>query len=200
MRKSSPGTKLTMADMVVLSLIAEGPQHGYAVGAELARRQVEDWASVSRAQIYYSLEKLAKIGHIRATRDAKAATGPERAVYAITAAGTRALRAALADTGWATQRPPPPFLTWVLLAWYGDPADRARVIAERVRFLDTHIVRERDTIAAIARDDPQASTAILVVELLLAQFEVERAWLDRLAADPWMTGERELRTETQRRG
>ena len=54
--------------------------------------------------------------------------------------------------------------------------------------------------AAIARDDPQASTAILVVELLLAQFEVERAWLERLAADPWMTGERELRTETQRRG
>src|SRR6185312_9973987 len=171
-----------------------------AVGAELTRRQVEDWASVSRAQIYYSLEKLAKVGHIRATRDAKAATGPERAVYAITAAGTRALRAALADTDWATQRPPPPFLTWVLLAWYGDAAARTRVIAERARFLDGHIAREREIIAAIARDDPQASTAILVVELVLAQFEVERAWIDRLAADPWMTGERTLRNEPRARG
>jgi DNA-binding PadR family transcriptional regulator len=189
MAKSSPGKQLSTADLVVLSLIAEGPRHGYAVSAELARRQVQDWASVSRAQIYYSLDKLAKAGHILQARDAGESAGPDRAVYRISAAGTRALQAALAQTHWATGRPPPPFLTWVLLAWYAQPADRKRVIDERKRFLDENIVREQETLEAIRKDDPQASTAMLAVELLLAQFEVERAWIDRLETDPWMTGD-----------
>ena len=50
---------LTTPDMVVLSLIAERPMHGYDISAELDRRLIRDWASVSRAQVYYSLEKLA---------------------------------------------------------------------------------------------------------------------------------------------
>src|ERR1700738_2294237 len=110
--------RLSVADLVVLSLIAEGSRHGYAVYAELQRRQVEEWASVSRAQIYYSLEKLAAEGHIASARDADSPLGPERAVYRLTAAGKRALRAALADPAWATRTAPSPFLTWALLAWY----------------------------------------------------------------------------------
>ena len=34
--------------------------HGYQANAELERRQVRDWAGLSRPQIYYSLEKLAR--------------------------------------------------------------------------------------------------------------------------------------------
>jgi hypothetical protein len=38
--------------------------HGYGVNQELARREVRDWAGVSRPQVYYSLRKLADAGHI----------------------------------------------------------------------------------------------------------------------------------------
>ena len=44
--------------LIVLAVLAEGPLHGYALNAELGRRAVEDWASVSRPQVYYSLKKL----------------------------------------------------------------------------------------------------------------------------------------------
>jgi len=178
--------RLSIADMVVLSLIAEGPRHGYAVYAELQRRQVEDWAPVSRAQIYYSIEKLAAEGHLAAGRDVTSPLGPARAVYRISATGKRALRAALADPAWATRTAPSPFLTWALLAWYADPAARARVMEARARFLDAQINLERETLDAIRRDDPQATTAQLVIELVIEQLQVERVWLERLKQDPWI--------------
>src|SRR5690242_8214246 len=48
-------TAVTLADLVVLSLLCEGPRHGYELWAELERRQVEKWASISKPQVYYSL-------------------------------------------------------------------------------------------------------------------------------------------------
>ncbi|MFI5107117.1 MAG: hypothetical protein ACHP79_19505, partial [Terriglobales bacterium] len=54
--------ELTVPDLVLLSLLAEQPMHGYQANLELERRQVEDWAGISRPQVYYSLEKLARLG------------------------------------------------------------------------------------------------------------------------------------------
>ncbi|MDB4889201.1 MAG: hypothetical protein JWL61_1056, partial [Gemmatimonadetes bacterium] len=44
---------LTVADLVVLSMLAERAMHGYELWAELERRQVHDWASISKPQVYY---------------------------------------------------------------------------------------------------------------------------------------------------
>src|SRR5215468_4140650 len=84
---------LTVPDLVVLSLLAERPMHGYEVVAELERRQVHDWANVSRPQVYYSLEKLQRLGLLRLAADEEPAAGPERRVLTTTPAG----RARLAD-------------------------------------------------------------------------------------------------------
>src|SRR5260370_23716288 len=48
---------LSTADLVLLSLLAERPMHGYQANLELERREIHDWANVSRPQVYYSLEK-----------------------------------------------------------------------------------------------------------------------------------------------
>jgi DNA-binding PadR family transcriptional regulator len=66
--KHSPAkhSPLTTPDLVLLSLLAERPMHGYQANLELERRQVHDWAGISRPQVYYSLEKLARAGFIRA--------------------------------------------------------------------------------------------------------------------------------------
>ena len=77
---------LTTPDMVILSLLAERPMHGYDVSAELDRRLIRDWASVSRPQVYYSLEKLARLALVRVASDAAPAAGPERRVFATSAA------------------------------------------------------------------------------------------------------------------
>ena len=70
--------------------------HGYQANLELERRQVRDWAGISRPQVYYSLEKLERTGMIRASRDDQAAAGPERRVFQTTAKGRQALQQALA--------------------------------------------------------------------------------------------------------
>src|SRR5215467_5077786 len=84
---------LTTPDLVLLSLLAERPMHGYQANLELERRQVRDWAGISRPQVYYSLEKLERLGLLRASKDSEPAAGPDRSVLAVTASG----RAALAD-------------------------------------------------------------------------------------------------------
>src|SRR5215470_2433475 len=114
-----PGDKrrLSTADLVVLSLLAEGPMHGYQVNAELQRRQVRDWADISRPQIYYSLEKLATLGLLRRLDPGRASGGPERRRFAASAAGLARLAEALASPGWSTAREKPPFLTWMALSW-----------------------------------------------------------------------------------
>src|SRR5256885_1112346 len=88
---------LTTPDLVLLSLLAERPMHGYQANLELERRQVRDWAGISRPQIYYSLEKLEKLGLVRASgSDSRiSSAGPERNTLATNAKGRAALASAL---------------------------------------------------------------------------------------------------------
>src|SRR5262249_53192904 len=104
--------KLTTPDLVLLSLLAERPMHGYEANAALERRQVRDWAGISRPQVYYSLEKLVRLGLLRAADSDEPQHGPERRVLATTARGREALASALERPDWAEQRERPTFLTW----------------------------------------------------------------------------------------
>src|ERR1700716_3359524 len=108
-------SELTTPDLVLLSLLAEQPMHGYQANLELERRQARDWAGISRPQIYYSLEKLLRGGLIRAGESEEPAAGPERSVYQTTAAGRSALAKALERVDWTMQRERPAFLTWMAL-------------------------------------------------------------------------------------
>jgi DNA-binding PadR family transcriptional regulator len=85
---------LTTPDLVLLSLLAERPMHGYQADLELERREVRDWAAISKPQVYYSLEKLARLGLIREAESDDVIAGPERQVYATTPRGRSALAAA----------------------------------------------------------------------------------------------------------
>src|SRR5579859_3085827 len=112
---------LTTPDLVILSLLDERPRHGYDVNAELERRQVRDWAGVSRPQVYYSLDKLVRLRLIRRSATDQPPEGPDRHVFETTADGRAALAAALGREDWTTGRDRPPFLTWMALSWRAKP-------------------------------------------------------------------------------
>src|SRR6266699_3649729 len=80
-------TRLTTPDLVILSLLAERPMHGYEVNATLEDRKIREWAPVSRPQIYYSLDKLTKLKLIRVRETDSPSAGPERRVMQTTALG-----------------------------------------------------------------------------------------------------------------
>src|SRR5580692_1494514 len=125
---------LTTPDLVLLSLLAERPMHGYEANLELERRQVRDWAGISRPQVYYSLEKLARLGLIRPAESDEPGAGPERRVFSTSARGRAALADALEREEWTTQRDRPPFQTWIALSWQARPGVFEKQIQRRQEF------------------------------------------------------------------
>ena len=111
-------TVTTAADLVILSVLAETPRHGYDLNAELERRDVRDWVGVSRPQVYYSLRKLAE-RELIASAPSAGSGGPERQVYTVTEHGLRELASALGRADWSTARPHQPFVTWLAMSRWG---------------------------------------------------------------------------------
>ena len=181
------GTKkreLTTPDLVLLSLLAERPMHGYQVNLELERRQVRDWAGISRPQIYYSLEKLRGQGLIRAAEGEDRAAGPERSVFGTTAKGCAALASALEREEWATQRERPPFLTWMALSWQAKPGIFGQQVRRRQRFLEEELAGEQETLRAIREEvGHRFHEAVWMVSLTIEQFRCELRWLRKLSRE-----------------
>ena len=170
-------SKLSTADLVLLSLLAERPMHGYQANAELERRQVRDWAGLSRPQIYYSLEKLARNGFLRTVRSRKRA-GPERRVFLATTAGRSALANALEWPDWTNQREKPRFLTWIALSWRARKGVFVRQLVRRQKFIEQEIAREKETLKAIRKEVGHPyHEAIWMVTLVISEFENELCWL-----------------------
>src|SRR5215467_10480809 len=139
---------LTTPDLVLLSLLAERPMHGYQANLELERREIHDWAALSRPQVYYSLEKLARAGLLRRLQTGEPAAGPERASFGTTTKGRTALADALERQEWTTQRERPPFLTWLALSWQARPGIVRQQLRRRQRFLEQELAREEATLRA----------------------------------------------------
>jgi DNA-binding PadR family transcriptional regulator len=176
--------ELTTPDVVLLSLLAERPMHGYEANLELERRQVRDWAGISRPQIYYSLEKLARLGLIRGAESDEPMAGPERRVFVTAAKGRVALADALEREDWTTQRDRPPFLTWIALSWQARPSVFQKQLQRRREFLEKELDREEATLWAIRKEvGHRFHEAVWMVSLVIQQFRVELKWLDKLSRE-----------------
>jgi DNA-binding PadR family transcriptional regulator len=182
--RAAKKTGLTVPDLVLLSLLAEQPMHGYQANLELERRQVQDWAGVSRPQVYYSLEKLARLGLIAETGDHEPALGPERRIFSTTAKGRAALAAALEREDWTNQRDRPPFLTWMALSWQASPATVLKQLRRREKFLEAELSREQETLRAVEKEVGHGfHEAVWIIKLVIDQFRAELHWLRQVAAE-----------------
>jgi DNA-binding PadR family transcriptional regulator len=176
--------ELTTPDLVLLSLLSEAPMHGYQANLELERRQVRDWAGISRPQVYYSLEKLERLGLLRPSQDNEAAAGPERRVLQTTAKGRQALQQALGGEHWTMQRDRPAFLTWLALSWQAKPEVFREQLAKRREFLQSELAREIATLDSVRREvGHQFHEAVWMLTLAIDQINSELAWLDRLSRE-----------------
>lgn len=175
---------LTTPDLVLLSLLAERPMHGYQANLELERRQVRDWAAISRPQVYYSLEKLARLGLIRSSSSDEPAAGPERTVFATTPSGRAALAGALEREDWTTQRDRPPFLTWIALSWQARPGIFLRQVKRREKFLENELERELATLRAVRSEvGHRFHEAVWMLSLAIQQLRTELRWLRKMKRD-----------------
>ena len=170
--------RLTPADLVVMAALAERPTHGYDLVTLLVRRDAGGRASVSKAQVYYSLKKLLRLELIAAAKDSGPPAGPERERYRLTATGRRAMAAALSQPQWARERPPIPFHTWLQLVAQAEPVDRAAVLRERRAFLDEQIASETARLADLRREPGREDAVrIAIVSHALEVCRLERELL-----------------------
>jgi DNA-binding PadR family transcriptional regulator len=173
--------RLTIPDLVILSLLAERAMHGYEVNATLEERNIRDWAPVSRPQIYYSLDKLLALGLIRVMSDEAPAAGPERRVFETTPDGLDRLADALERPNWATDTAYQPFLIWLALSWKARGDTFKEQLNARKKYLEAVLEEERATLADVLEEVGHPwHEAVWMIELKIEQTEVELRWLEKI--------------------
>lgn len=172
---------LTIPDLVILSLLAERPMHGYQVNATLEQRRIREWAPVSRPQIYYSLDKLLKLGLIRGGTDASPAAGPERTVFETTAQGRDRVTDALDSQHWIEERVFQPFITWLALSWQARGDTFPNQLKSRHQLLSTRLKDERETLNNVQKEvGHDHHEAVWILELKIDQTRLEIRWLEKI--------------------
>jgi DNA-binding PadR family transcriptional regulator len=179
--KSVSSENLTTPDLVLLSLLAERSMHGYQANALLEFRKVRDWAGVSRPQVYYSLDKLARLGLIASAETEETAGGPERRVFETTARGRTALADALEREDWTQQMERPPFLTWLALSWQCRPGVFSKKLEERQNFLEREVERRREVLRAVRKEvGHEYHESVWMLSLGIENIRTELRWLKKV--------------------
>ena len=182
--KTMSSEKLTIPDLVLLSLLAERPMHGYQANSLLEFRKVRDWAGVSRPQVYYSLDKLARLGLIRSTETDEDAGGPERSVFETTPRGRTALADALERDNWTDQMERPPFLTWLALSWQCRPGVFLKQLRRRQQFLERELVIKQEVLAAVRKEvGHRFHEAVWMLSFTIDQLRTELCWLKKVGRE-----------------
>lgn len=177
-------TRLTTSDLVILSLLAERPMHGYEVNATLVDRKIRDWAPVSRPQIYYSVDKLTRLRLVRIAAEDTASAGPERRVFETTPLGRERLADALESSRWVHTRLHQPFLIWLALSWQARPRMLAKQLNRRKKFLEQRLADERATLKdVLAEVGHPYHEAVWMLQLLIEQSASELRWVQRIVEE-----------------
>jgi DNA-binding PadR family transcriptional regulator len=183
-RQPANQTRLTISDLVILSLLAERPMHGYEVNATLEDRKIRDWAPVSRPQIYYSLDKLTKLKLIRVTDANSQSAGPERRIMETTPLGREQLADALEATHWVRQQVHQPFLIWLALSWQARPRTFRKQLISRKNLLEQQLNEEQATLAdVIGEVGHPFHEAVWMLQLLIEQKKTELRWVESILQD-----------------
>jgi DNA-binding PadR family transcriptional regulator len=176
-------TRLTTPDLVILSLLAERPMHGYEVNATFEDRKIREWAPVSRPQIYYSLDKLTRLRLIRIAAEDTASAGPERRVFETTPSGRERLADALESNHWVNNRVHQPFLIWLALSWQARPRTLVRQLNSRKKFLEQRLAEEQATLKDVLDEVGHPyHEAVWMLQLMIEQSESEIQWVQRILA------------------
>lgn len=87
---------MTDAELAILSIVAEGPVHGYDIQTIITQRGLRAWTNIGVSSMYYVLEKLERQGLVE-SHGTRQTEGASRRQYRITPAGYGVLQTAVAD-------------------------------------------------------------------------------------------------------
>ena len=155
------------ADIVVLSLLAEQPRHGYDLDRVIEQRGYRQWTSLAFSSVYYLLKRLSERGLLEPDEGSQG----RRTVFRVTEAGRRELRQAAGERVLAPA-PPSAGVLPALNAYsrLDDPA----LMALLVRRAEALLGRLDELRALRAQVDEEHALAIFDYEIL--RQEADLAW------------------------
>ena len=155
------------ADIVLLSLLAEQPRHGYDLDRVVEQRGYRQWTSLAFSSVYYLLKRLSERGLLEPDEGSQG----RRTVFRVTEAGCRELRQAAGERVLAPA-PPSAGVLPALNAYsrLDDPA-LAALLARRAEAL---LGRLDELRALRAQVDEEHALAIFDYEIL--RQEADLAW------------------------
>lgn len=164
--------ELTPAELTVVGLIIERPQHGYDLEQVIEQRGIRQWTDIGFSSIYYLLTKLEKRGLVHVPQ--APATAKSRRVFHATRAGRQAAgRGALALI--QELRPVPhPLLVGIANLPLLSEREYAGALRARLAQVEERIAAVRE---AERTQAPFAAAAREVFSYSLSLLEAERSWL-----------------------
>lgn len=155
------------ADIVVLSLLAEQPRHGYDLDRVIEQRGYRQWTSLAFSSVYYLLKRLSERGLLEPDEGSQG----RRTVFRVTEAGRRELSKAAGERVLAPA-PPSAGVLPALNAYsrLDDPA-LAALLARRAEAL---LGRLDELRALRAQVDEEHALAIFDYEIL--RQEADLGW------------------------
>ena len=162
---------LSDADIVVLSLLAEQPRHGYDLDRVIEQRGYRQWTSLAFSSVYYLLKRLSERGLLEPDEGSQG----RRTVFRVTDAGRHELRNA-ASARVLSPAPPSAGVLPALNAYprLDDPALVA-LLEQRVEAL---LGRLDELRALRAQVDEEHALAIFDYEIL--RQEADLTWTQSL--------------------
>jgi DNA-binding PadR family transcriptional regulator len=171
--------QLTPAEMTVLGLVIERPQHGYDLEQAIDRRGIRQWTEIGFSSIYYLLTKLEGRGLVHVPEAPAAAKS--RRVFHATAQGREAAAhkalALIAEAGPAPQ----PLLVGIANLGLLSEDDYRQALRTRLAAIEARIVAVREAERSQARLPLAAREVFSYSKSLL---EAERQWLAARAQVP----------------
>ena len=155
------------ADIVLLSLLAEQPRHGYDLDRVIEQRGYRQWTSLAFSSVYYLLKRLSERGLLEPDEG----TQGRRTVFRVTEAGHRELSKAAGERV-LTPAPPSAGVLPALNAYPRlDDPKLAALLSQRAEAL---MVRLDELRALSAQVDEEHALAIFDYEIL--RQEADLAW------------------------
>ncbi|MGV9293161.1 GyrI-like domain-containing protein [Amycolatopsis sp. NPDC003676] len=164
---------LTDAELTILGLLVEQPQHGYALERVVEERGIRNWTALGFSSIYYVLDKLAKRGLIEATGAPR--SGKSRATIQATQAGVELCAEATREALSALT----PIHARVLVAMANSPglpeAEVHAGLTARLAALREQLAEVR---ATRARQEPLPDAAAAIFDYSEAMLTADLTWTE----------------------
>jgi DNA-binding PadR family transcriptional regulator len=140
-----PSRPLTDAELVILSLILEQPQHGYQIEQQITLRNMRTWTDLSTSSIYYILGKLEEKGFTeQLPENPKTAGERPKKVYQITEDGRSVWKEATLGALTSPKTTYTNFLMGLHNLWNIPPEEALEAVKTYRDWLEDDLQRQRD--------------------------------------------------------